>query len=62
MWNNSLETKSIVGLELMPIALACVVWGQQRKGSLVVVHCDHQAGVHILSSGYSKNKDLVHLI
>ena len=49
-------------MELVLIALACMVWGQEWKGSRVIVHCDNQAVVHIVNSGYSKDKDMMHLI
>ena len=64
MWDTctSWEHKSIAVLELLPIAVACMVWGQQWKESLVVVHCDNQAVVCIVSSGYSKDKESMHLI
>ena len=55
------ERKSIAVLELLPIALACMVWGRQWKGSLVVIHSDNQAVVHVVNSSYSKGK-LMHLI
>ena len=62
MWETSWERKSIAVLEILPTALACMVWGRQWKGSLVVIHSDNQVVLHVVNSGYSKDKELMHLI
>ena len=49
-------------MELLPIILAVMVWGRRWSGSLVVVHCDNQAVVTIVNSGYSKDKDIMHMM
>ena len=62
LWDQTPQGETIATLELLPIALACMIWGRQWKGSLVVLHCDNQAVVHVVSSGYSKDKEIMHLL
>ena len=33
---------SIILKEMLPIVLACAVWGQQWQNTSVLVHCDNQ--------------------
>ena len=47
---------------LVPIVMACVVWGRAWKGQVVHVHSDNEAVVSVLNSGYSKDPQLMHLI
>lgn len=61
-WQSNLQLRAIATLELLPIILAAMVWGRRWSGSLVVVHCDNQAVVTIVNSGYSKDKDIMHMI
>ena len=61
-WQIDLQLKAIATLKLLPITLAAMVWGRQWSGSLVVVHCDNQAVVTIVNSGYSKDRDIMHMI
>ena len=44
--------------------LVCMICGQSWVDSLVVMHCDNQAVVSVVNSGYSKDKDknMMHLM
>ena len=54
--------KPIATQELLPILLACTILGPLWVGGLVVLHCDNQAVVSVVNSGYSKSKDMMHLM
>ncbi len=42
--------------------MACMIWGPWWQDCRVVVHCDNQAVVCVVNSGYSKDKDMMHLL
>ena len=48
--------------ELVPIVLACAVWGRQWSGGTVTFHCDNTAAVSVVNSGYSQVPELMHLL
>ena len=48
--------------ELLPIVLATAVWGKEWSGKVVKCYCDNLAVVEVLSSGYSKDSLLIHLL
>ena len=48
--------------EVLPVVLACAVWGKQWSGSAVMVHCDNEAAVSVLNSGYSRDPNIMHLL
>ena len=48
-----LQEESILLQELIPIILACAIWGPRWQGSLVVVHCDNMGAVSVVNAGYS---------
>ena len=54
--------KSITFLELLPIVLACAVWGRRWAKSSVFAHCDNQGAVAVVNSGYSKVPQIMHLL
>ena len=56
---SGLAEESIALLELLPIVLACAVWGYRWKGMSVIVHCDNMEAVR---SGYSKSPAMMHLL
>ena len=61
-WQGGFREKPIATQELLPILLACMIWGHQWVGDTVMVHCDNQAVVSVTNSGYSKNSDMMHLL
>ncbi len=46
-----LRDGSITLKELLPVVLACAVWGEQWKLKVVLVHCDNQGVVSVVNSG-----------
>ena len=57
-----LGRESITFKELIPIVLACAVWGQEFAHMGVVVHCDNLGAVAVVNSGYSKVDPIMHLL
>ncbi len=62
VWPRSFGQKAIATQELLPIIMACMMWGPWWKDSQVVVHCDNQATVCVINSGYSRDKDMMHMM
>ena len=56
------EVDSITWMELLPIVLACVVWGHFWQGPRVVVNCNNTGAVAVANSGYSKVPQIMHLL
>ena len=61
-WDVRASSLSIAEKELIPIILACEVWGRSWAGCQVVCHCDNQAVVADLRSRASKHKGMMHLL
>ena len=57
-----LKEESIVLKELLPIVLACAIWGKRWGGRMVTVHCDNMGAVALVNSGYSKIQQIMHLL
>ena len=56
------EVDSIIWMELLPIVLACVVWGPAWHVQRVIVNYDNTGVVAIANSGYSKAPRIMHLL
>ena len=54
-WPQSWVSVPIAPKELVPVIMACAVWGRAWRGKSVRVNCDNQAVVAVLNSGYSKD-------
>ena len=61
-WPDALKHQQIAIKELIPIVLACALWGKRWKGATVRANCDNDAVVAVINSGYSKEPFLVHLL
>ncbi|XP_060063752.1 uncharacterized protein LOC132544202 [Ylistrum balloti] len=48
------ERISMAFLELYPIVMACVLWGQEWTKKRIVFHCDNMSTVDIINKGRSK--------
>ena len=57
-----LEGESITLKELIPIVLACAVWGTDLQNGTVTVHCDNMGTVAIVNSGYSRVPAIMHVL
>ena len=61
-WPQSFSAVATAPKELVPVVMACVVWGRSWRGQVVHVHSDNEAVVSVLNYGYSKDTLLMHLI
>ena len=61
-WPQSWATVHITVKELLPIVVACAVWGKQWRGMTIKHVCDNAAVVAILKSGKSKDRLAMHLV
>ena len=61
-WREPFLGESITPKELVPIVLACVVWGSDWQNGSVIFHSDNQAVVEVVNSGYSKHSRVQHLL
>ena len=61
-WPDNNNLHSIAIKELVPIVIACILWGKQWSGKAIQVHCDNQAVVEMVNSGHSKDMEISHLL
>ena len=61
-WNDKAQDKSIAVKEHIPILIAVLIWGSELRGKHVLSNCDNEAVVSILSSRYSRDQHLMHLL
>ena len=57
-----LQTEHITFMELVPIELSVIVWGNRWHGHHLHCNCDNEAVVHLLLSRYSRNTNVMHLL
>ena len=61
-WSEKAREWHIAPKELLPVVLVCVMWGKEWRGKKVTCHCDNMAVVEVLNSGYSKDKNIMHML
>ena len=61
-WPASLQSCQIAIKELIPITLACAIWGKYWVESVIRANCDNEAVVTIINSGYTQEPFLMHLL
>ena len=61
-WPPAWDAVNITVKELLPIVVACAVWGHQWRGSTILCRCDNAAVVAIVKSGSSKDRVAMHLM
>ena len=61
-WAAETRDWHIAAKELLPIVVASVIWGHLWRGRQVVARCDNAAVVAVLTSKYSKDKHMMHLL
>ena len=54
--------RSIAQKELLPVVIACMLWGRFWKGQVIFAHCDNSAAVEVTNAGYSKDAFMMHLL
>ena len=59
---SNLENVPITQKEVLPVVLACVVWGHHWKSKRVQLYCDNEAAVAVLNAGYSHDSLIMHLL
>ena len=57
-----LKEESIALKELLPIVIACALWGRHWRNQFVKFHCDNLGVVALVNSGCSKIPQLMHLL
>lgn len=61
-WPPAAKSFSIAFLELVPIIIAGILWGEQWASCHVRVQCDNQAVVDVIRSRYCRDDNLMHLL
>ena len=61
-WPAEFVREPIMVRELVPIIVACALWGESWKGKKLRVHCDNLPMVMAWEKGYRKNKLAIHFI
>lgn len=61
-WSEAFKRERIAQQELLPIVIACMLWGHRWQGQHICCHCDNAAVVQVINSGYSTDKQLMRLI
>ena len=61
-WPADYAGQSIATKELVPIVMACVLWGEAWRNQQIVAHCDNQAVVEVVNAGYCKDPALMQLL
>ena len=62
MWSSTQRSNSIAYKELFPIVLACLVWGEKWRNCRIQFCSDNQSVVAIISSGTSRDSQLMQLL
>ena len=62
LWPDCFACKSIAAKELLPIVMACFVWGTAWRQRHVLAHCDNQAVVEVVNAGLCRDQDLMQLL
>ena len=61
-WGNAWKSVHITVKELLPVFIACAVWGRAVRGSTVRCRTDNAAVVSIINTGRSKDELAMHLV
>ena len=61
-WQGAWTDVHITAKELLPIVIACTLWGRSWQGQAVQSYCDNAAVVAIIRSGGSKHDLSMHLM
>lgn len=61
-WPQNFAQQPIATKELLPIVLACLLWGKLWRNQCILVHSDNEAVVAVINSGYSKDNSLMQLL
>ena len=53
---------AIIWREMVPVAMACALWGHRWSGKKILLHCDNKAVVQAWKTGSCKHSGVVELI
>ena len=59
---SGIEEEGITLKELLPVVLACAIWGRYWAGQVVRFYCDNTGAVAVVNSGYSRIPQIMHLL
>ena len=60
-WPPCFRDAPIAPKELVPVVMACILWGRFWRGKVVHMFSDNEAVVAVVNSGYSRDSQLMHL-
>ena len=61
-WDADVMQQIITVKELIPIVLACAVWGEDWKQKVVLARCDNMAVVFDINKGHRKESEVMFLL
>ena len=61
-WHGRWRNEPIATKELLPVVVACTMWGEHWRHQKVLVHCDNLAVVHMICSFTSKDPIILYLL
>ena len=61
-WRGAWENEHITAKELLPVVIACALWGRRWQGQAIQCYCDNAAVVSIIRTGWSKHDLSMHLM
>lgn len=61
-WSEAWSKKSIALRELVPVVMACAIWGRQWAQQWVLVHTDNRSVVDVMQSRSSPDPEIMHLL
>ena len=61
-WPQTWKKLNITVLELFPIVVAAIIWGSMWQNKRIIFFSDNMAVVHVLSSSFSKEREVMILL
>ena len=61
-WPENCMLGSIAAKELLPMVVACAIWGRHWRNQRVLAHCDNEAAVQVVNSSYSSDPEMMQLL
>ena len=61
-WSEAWSKKSIALRELVPVVMACAIWGRQWAQQWVLVRTDNRSVVDVMQSRSSPDPEIMHLL
>ena len=61
-WQGKWKDEHIKAKELLPLVMACALWGSEWRNQMVLFRCDNAAVVDIIRAGRSRHTLCMHLM